>query len=123
MESQLAELEIKLNLAEDAIDALNHTLFRQQQQINLLQAQMRELYRFVIFDLSDCKFIDSSAIGAFIQMVGWLRKRGGEFIVTNIVDSVRKVFTITRLENHIRVAHSMEEARDIVESIISATSR
>lgn len=45
MESQLAELEIKLNLAEDAIDALNHTLFRQQQQIDLLQAQMRELYR------------------------------------------------------------------------------
>ena len=88
-----------------------------------VQAQMRDGYRFVIFDLSDCKFIDSSAIGAFIQMVGWLRKRGGEFIVTNIVDSVRKVFTITRLENHIRVAHSMEEARDIVESIISATSR
>ncbi|MEN9319153.1 MAG: hypothetical protein RLZZ309_140, partial [Bacteroidota bacterium] len=45
--------------------------------------------------------------GAFIQIVGWLRKRGGEFIVTNIVDSVRKVFTITRLENHIRVATSM----------------
>ena len=45
MKSQLAELEIKLNLAEDAIDTLNHTLFRQQQQIDLLQAQMRELYR------------------------------------------------------------------------------
>ncbi|HMV43776.1 MAG TPA: anti-sigma factor antagonist [Leptospiraceae bacterium] len=88
-----------------------------------VQSQMRDGYRFVIFDLSDCKFIDSSAIGAFIQIVGWLRKRGGEFIVTNIVDSVRKVFTITRLENHIRVATSMDEARDIVESIISATSR
>ena len=88
-----------------------------------VQAQMRDGYRFVIFDLSDSKFIDSSAIGAFIQIVGWLRKRGGEFIVTNIVDSVRKVFTITRLENHIRVATSMDEARDIVESIISATSR
>jgi Ca-activated chloride channel family protein len=88
-----------------------------------VQAQMRDGYRFVIFDLSDSKFIDSSAIGAFIQIVGWLRKRGGEFIVTNIVDSVRKVFTITRLENHIRFATSMDEARDIVESIISATSR
>lgn len=45
LDSQLAELEIKLNLAEDAIDALNHSLFRQQQQIDLLQAQIRELYR------------------------------------------------------------------------------
>ncbi|MFZ2628511.1 MAG: SlyX family protein [Rugosibacter sp.] len=45
MESRLAELELKLSLAEDAVDALNRTVFRQQQQIDLLQAQMRELYR------------------------------------------------------------------------------
>lgn len=45
MESRLAELELKLNLAEDAVDELNRTVFRQQQQIDLLQAQMRELYR------------------------------------------------------------------------------
>ena len=38
-----------------------------------VQSQMRDGYRFVIFDLSDSKFIDSSAIGAFIQIVGWLR--------------------------------------------------
>jgi Ca-activated chloride channel family protein len=88
-----------------------------------VQTQMKEGYRFVVFDLSDCKFIDSSAIGAFIQIVGWLRKRGGEFIVTNITDAVRKVFLVTRLENHIRVANSVDEARDIVESIITATAR
>ena len=45
MESRLAELELKLNLAEDAVDVLNRTVFRQQQQLDLLQAQMRELYR------------------------------------------------------------------------------
>ncbi|MCK9989847.1 MAG: SlyX family protein [Rugosibacter sp.] len=44
-EQQINELEIKLNLAEDAIDALNRTVFRQQQQMDLLQAQMRALYR------------------------------------------------------------------------------
>jgi SlyX protein len=45
MESRLAELELKLSLAEDTVDALNRTVFRQQQQIDLLQAQMRDLYR------------------------------------------------------------------------------
>jgi SlyX protein len=47
MESRLIELELKLSLAEDALDQLNHTVFRQQQQIDLLQAQLRELYRLV----------------------------------------------------------------------------
>ncbi len=90
---------------------------------NAVQSQIKEGYRFIVFDLSDCKFIDSSAIGAFIQIVGWLRKRGGEFIVTNITDSVKKVFLVTRLENHIRVAGSSEEAKDIIESIIASAKR
>lgn len=47
MESRLTELELKLSLAEDALDQMNHTVFRQQQQIDLLQAQLRELYRLV----------------------------------------------------------------------------
>lgn len=47
MESRLIELELKLNLAEDALDQINHTVFRQQQQIDLLQAQLRELYRLL----------------------------------------------------------------------------
>jgi SlyX protein len=45
MESRIAELEIKLSHCEDSIDELNRTVFRQQQQMELLQAQMRELYR------------------------------------------------------------------------------
>jgi SlyX protein len=44
MESRITELEIKLSLGEDQIEELNRTVFRQQQQIDLLQAQIRELY-------------------------------------------------------------------------------
>ena len=45
MESMIMELEIKLGLTEDHLEELNRTVFRQQQQIDLLQAQMRELYQ------------------------------------------------------------------------------
>lgn len=45
MESRVTELEIKLSLAEDQIEELNRTVFRQQQQMELLQAQIRELYQ------------------------------------------------------------------------------
>ncbi|PKO83452.1 MAG: SlyX protein [Betaproteobacteria bacterium HGW-Betaproteobacteria-11] len=39
------EMELRLGLLEDALDQLNRTVFRQQQQIDLLQAQLREVYR------------------------------------------------------------------------------
>lgn len=47
MESRIAELEINLGLAEDHVEELNRTVFRQQRQIDLLQAQIRELYQMM----------------------------------------------------------------------------
>ena len=43
MESQLNELEAKISLAEDLLEALNHTVFRQQQQLDRLQRDVRAL--------------------------------------------------------------------------------
>ena len=43
MESRLNELEAKLSLAEDLLDALNRTVYRQQQQIDQLQQDVRAL--------------------------------------------------------------------------------
>lgn len=42
-EARISELEIKLAYAEDLLDTLNTTVFRQQQQIDLLQEQLRML--------------------------------------------------------------------------------
>jgi SlyX protein len=43
MDSQLNELEAKMALAEDLLDALNRAVFRQQQQIDRLQQDVRAL--------------------------------------------------------------------------------
>lgn len=43
MESRLDELEAKIGLAEDLLDALNRTVFRQQGQIDQLQRDIRAL--------------------------------------------------------------------------------
>ena len=43
-ESRITELEIKLGFAEDQIEELNLTAYRQQQSIEQLQAQLRRLY-------------------------------------------------------------------------------
>jgi len=43
MEARLNEIESKLSLAEDLLDALNRTVYRQQQQIDGLQQDLRAL--------------------------------------------------------------------------------
>ncbi|MFG6447353.1 SlyX family protein [Roseateles sp. BYS180W] len=43
LEARITELEIKASFAEDLVDHLNQTVVRQQQQIEFLAAQLREL--------------------------------------------------------------------------------
>ena len=43
MEARLSELEIKISFAEDVIDELNRTVYKQQQQIDRLLAQVETL--------------------------------------------------------------------------------
>jgi SlyX protein len=43
LENRLVELEIKIGLADDLIDQLNQTLFRQQQQIEFLAKELTSL--------------------------------------------------------------------------------
>ena len=44
-DARIVDLELKLAMTDDHVDTLNHTLFRMQQQLDLLQAQLRELHR------------------------------------------------------------------------------
>lgn len=45
MEDRLTELEIKLAFQDELLELLSKTVARQQQEIELLQAQMRLLYQ------------------------------------------------------------------------------
>ncbi len=43
LEARIAELEIKLSYTDDLIETLNHSVFRQQEQIEQLQLALRAL--------------------------------------------------------------------------------
>lgn len=45
MDARMTELEVKLAFQDDLLEALNQTVAQQQQQMDLLQAQMRQLYQ------------------------------------------------------------------------------
>ena len=47
MESRLAEIETKLSFSEEMLEALNTTVYRQQQQIEQMQAELRALRELV----------------------------------------------------------------------------
>ncbi|XDD52091.1 anti-sigma factor antagonist [Leptospira sp. WS92.C1] len=83
-----------------------------------IQEKIQEGYRFVIINLKSSAYIDSSGIGTMIQISGWLKRRGGELIVSDLRDSVKKVFSITRLESHIRVAETEDSGRLIIRDVI-----
>ncbi len=53
MESRLAEIEMKLSLSEDMLEQLNRTVFRQQQQIDRLQRELRALSQQLQADQGD----------------------------------------------------------------------
>ncbi len=44
MESRIVDLESKLSFAEDLLETLNQTVFRQQERIDLLERQVRLLH-------------------------------------------------------------------------------
>lgn len=45
IEVRISELEAKLSFSEDLIDTLNQTVFRQQEQLDSLQLQIRLLHQ------------------------------------------------------------------------------
>lgn len=47
MEDRVTELEVKLAFAEDLLDNLNQTVFRQQERIDQLERMVRDLRMLV----------------------------------------------------------------------------
>ena len=47
LEARLAEIEAKLTFSDDMLEALNRTIYRQQQHIERLQQELRALQNVV----------------------------------------------------------------------------
>lgn len=48
MEDRITELEVKLAFAEDLLETLNTTVFRQQERIDQLERALRDLRQLVL---------------------------------------------------------------------------
>ena len=80
-------------------------------------------YRYVIIDLTDLTYVDSSGIGSLIQISNWLKKRGGRLVLANTQGSVEKIFQISKLDEFFVFRDSMADARLYLEEVINANSK
>ena len=87
------------------LDAATAPLFKSR--IVDLENQGRRLFAL---DFSDLDFMDSTGLGALVSCVKALEGKG-EFVLFGMRDSVRKIFTITRLDRGVfKILGSKDEA-------------
>lgn len=77
-------------------------------------------YRFIIFDLTELTYVDSSGIGTLIQISNWLKNRGGVMILANVQGSVEKIFQISKLDEFFVFKDSVSAARLFLQEIIDS---
>jgi len=80
-------------------------------------------YRYVIFDLTDLQYVDSSGIGTLIQISSWMKKRGGLMVLVNTQGSVEKIFQISKLDEYFVFKDSVSEAKMFLEELINASRK
>jgi anti-sigma B factor antagonist len=90
-----------------------------QEEIDLFHANKLKLYFNKIFESShtrillnfqDVTYIDSSGIGALLNIFKETKKRSIKMFFINIHGSVKKVIELTKLDDYFPIVRSEEEA-------------
>lgn len=88
-----------------------------------VQKYMQSGYRYIIINMTELEYIDSSGIGTLIQISNWLKKRGGLMILANLQGSVDKIFQMSKLDEIFIIKDSYSEGRLYLEERIRHEKR
>ncbi|MFN5223492.1 MAG: STAS domain-containing protein [Bacteroidota bacterium] len=69
-----------------------------------------EGYSNIILDLTDTQYCDSSGLSAVLVGNRVCRNAGGNFIVTGLSDGVRKLITISQLDQVLSISPDLDHA-------------
>jgi anti-sigma B factor antagonist len=92
-------------VAEGELDL--HTAPTLQAEIDSALAQNVAL---IVVDLSKVDFMDSTGLSVIVSTVASMREQGGEVRVVTGADKIRKVFTLTGVDQQVGMFASLEEA-------------
>ncbi|HSI90785.1 MAG TPA: STAS domain-containing protein [Adhaeribacter sp.] len=68
-----------------------------QQLLDLVNSKLNESVVLCAIDLSSVRFINSSGIGVLVSLLTKFRNRGGELVLINPSEHMRKLLIITKL--------------------------
>lgn len=77
--------------------------------IDDIKGKIRAGNRKVVLDFEGTRAIDSTALGAIVQVYKWLRVGQGDLFLVRLSSSVRRIFAITRLDKALDVYDSIED--------------
>ena len=64
----------------------------------------------VVVDIRDVSFISSSGLGLLFNSNSRLKSKGCRLVVFGAKDEIRRLFAVTRIENHIALGETLEDA-------------
>lgn len=78
----------------------------------LAQEALKKGLKTCVVDISNVRFMDSSGIGLLIRLQGRFNNHGGEVLIMNPPDRVKKLLAMTRLEAIFTIINSLEEVAE-----------
>ena len=71
--------------------------------------------RFIILDLTDVNFVDSSALAVMVRGMKHCREQKGELVLCGMRQPVRIIFELTRMDRAFRIFNTETEARQAMQ--------
>lgn len=85
-----------------------------QQLTKLVNSSINQTKLLCAIDLSEVRFINSSGIGVLVSLLTKFRNRGGEMVLINPSEQIRKLFIITKLNNIFTITETDQAAVDFL---------
>ncbi len=79
--------------------------------MDIINDRINQSVLFAAIDISDIRYINSSGIGVLITILTKFRNKGGEVILVNPSEHVKKLLVITKLNAIFTIVNSLDEAR------------
>lgn len=84
--------------------------------MEIINDRINQKILFAAIDISDIRYINSSGIGVLITILTKFRNKGGEVILVNPSEHVKKLLIITKLNAIFTIVNTIEEARATIKN-------
>lgn len=112
------ELKVRKNKEVYIIDVSGEMdLYNSYKLKELIMKMLEKKIKYIIINLEEVDYIDSSGIGALIYICSTVKKLNLALYITNIHGSVKKVIELTKLMGFFPIVNSLEEALQRLETL------